>query len=44
MEDFIDSFDQLSFHIEGMSNAIFQEFFIICLKDDICSHVIMDWP
>jgi hypothetical protein len=44
MEDFITSFERLDFHIEGMSNAFFQEFFISGLKDDICSHVLMARP
>jgi hypothetical protein len=44
VEDFIASFESLTFRIEGMSDAFFRECFISGLKDDIQAHVLMVWP
>jgi hypothetical protein len=44
VEDFIAAFERLDFHIEGMSDAFFQECFISGLKDEIHAHVLMDRP
>ena len=44
MEDFIATFERLSFRTKGMSNAFFLEFFIIGLKDEIRAHVLMARP
>jgi hypothetical protein len=44
VEDFIASFECLSFWIEGMSDAFFRECFISGLKDEIHAHVLMAWP
>jgi hypothetical protein len=44
MEDFIVYFEQLVFHIEGMSSAFFQECFINGLKDEIHTYVLMARP
>jgi hypothetical protein len=44
VEDFIVSFEQLDFRTEGMSDTFFRECFIIHLKDEICSHVLMARP
>jgi hypothetical protein len=44
VEEFIASFERLDFHTEGMSNAFFRECFINGLKDENCSHVLMDHP
>jgi hypothetical protein len=41
MEDFIASFERLSFRTEGMSDAFFRECFISGLKDEIRAHVVM---
>jgi hypothetical protein len=41
MEDFIDTFERLYFHTEGMFDAFFRECFISGLKDAICAHVLM---
>jgi hypothetical protein len=43
MEYFIVAFEQLSFRIEGMTDAFFREFFISGIKDEICAHVLMDF-
>jgi hypothetical protein len=44
VEDFIASFERLAFRTEGMSDDFFQECFIFCLKDEICSHVLTAQP
>jgi hypothetical protein len=44
VEEFIDSFERLAFHTEGMSDVFFRECFISGLENDICSHVLMDRP
>jgi hypothetical protein len=44
VEDFIVSFERLTFRTEGMSDAFFRECFISGLKDEICAHVLMDRP
>jgi hypothetical protein len=44
VEEFIFSFERLSFRTEGMSDALFRECFISGLKDEIRAHVLMAWP
>jgi hypothetical protein len=44
LEDFIASFEQLAFSMEGMSDAFFRECFISGLKDEIHSHILMARP
>jgi len=44
VEEFIVSFEQLAFRMEGVTYALFREFFISGLKDEICAHVLMDLP
>jgi hypothetical protein len=44
VEDFIATLERLDFHMEGMSDAFFQECFISGLKDEIYSHVLMAHP
>jgi hypothetical protein len=44
MEYFITSFERLDFRTEGISDVFFEECFISGLKDEICAHVLMDWP
>jgi len=44
VEDFITSFENLAFRIEGMSDAFFHEFFISGLKDEIRSQLLMACP
>jgi hypothetical protein len=44
VEDFIVAFECLTFRIEGMSDAFFQECFINSLKDEIWAHVLMAQP
>ena len=44
MEDFISAFEHLDFRTEGMLDVLFREFFISGLKDEICSHVLMERP
>jgi hypothetical protein len=44
LEEFISTFERLDFRIEGMFDALFQEFFISGLKDEIQAHVLMDQP
>jgi len=44
VEDYISSFEQLVFCIEGMSNTFFWEFFISGLKEEICTQVLMAHP
>jgi hypothetical protein len=44
VEDFITAFERLVFHIEGMSDAFFQECFINGLKDEIHAHILMARP
>jgi hypothetical protein len=44
VEDFIVSFECLSFRTEGMSDIFFQECFINGLKDEIWAHVLMARP
>ena len=44
MEDFIAAFEHLVFKIEGMLDALFREWFINGLKDEICTHVLMARP
>jgi hypothetical protein len=44
MEDFIVSFERLSFRTEGMYDAFFRECFISSLKDKIRAHVLMAQP
>jgi hypothetical protein len=44
VEYFIATFERLAFHIEGMSDAFFREFFISGLKNEIPSHVLMARP
>jgi hypothetical protein len=44
VEEFITSFEQSTFRMEGMTYAFFREFFINGLKDGIRAHVLMDHP
>jgi hypothetical protein len=44
VEDFIASFECLSFRTEGMTDAFFRECFISGLKDEIWAHVLMARP
>jgi hypothetical protein len=44
VEDFIASFERLTFQTKSMSDAFFQECFISGLKDEIRAHVLMAWP
>jgi hypothetical protein len=44
VEDFITSFECLSFRTEGMSDAFFRECFISGLTDKIRAHVLMAQP
>jgi hypothetical protein len=44
VEDFISSFERLSFRIEGMSDDFFRECFISGLKYEIHSHVLVARP
>jgi hypothetical protein len=44
IEDFIASFECLTFQIEGMTDAFFRECFISGLKDEILAHVLMAQP
>jgi hypothetical protein len=44
VEDFIVSFEKLTFRTEGMSDAFFWECFISDFKDEIRAHVFMARP
>jgi hypothetical protein len=44
MKDFIDIFECLDFHMKGMWDVFFWEFFISGIKDQIHAHVLMDHP
>ena len=44
VEDFIATFEHLTFQTEGMTDAFFQECFISGLKEEIRAHVLMDQP
>jgi hypothetical protein len=44
VEDFIATFECLSFRTKGISDAFFRECFISGLKEEIRAHVLMDRP
>jgi hypothetical protein len=44
VEDFIVSFEKLTFRTEGMSDAFFWEYVISDFKDEIWAHVFMARP
>jgi hypothetical protein len=44
VENFISSFENLDFGMEGMSYDLFRELFITGLKVEIPAHVLMELP